>query len=190
MKKEEGVAKQLRMKKSDLQKIFLDARQSVIDGLRLFVSQSKDKIRLEGCSTADIDDDSGNIITTEFLSLEGKTDPETKETHVKIRCRSSMGYHEDNAVWTGFLMEPWELTADELYKIIDALPENTQGEYHVEIYAKLDPDENSGGFDAKTYTDDYFKTLEEARAWAEKLTDKNDLCYEISLNDEIIETSK
>lgn len=177
------------MKKSELQKIFQDARKSIIDGLRLFVSQSKGRTRLEGCSTADIDD-SGNIITTEFLSLEGKTDPETKETYVIIRCRSSVGYHEDNAVWTGFLLEPWEITADELYKIIEALPENPQDEYHVEIYTKLDPDENPAGFDAERYDHDYFKTLEEARAWAEKLTDKNNRYYEISLNGEIIETSK
>ena len=114
------------MKKSELRKLFQDARKSIIDGLRLFVSQSKGRIKLEGCSTVDADniDNIGNIIiTTEFLSLEGETDPETGETYVKINCRSSMGYHKDDAVWTGFSMEPWELTEDELYKIIEALPE-------------------------------------------------------------------
>ena len=77
------------------------------------------------------------------------------------------------------------LAADELY------PESLPDEYHVEIYIRLDPDENEYGFDAERHEHDYFKTLEEARAWAEKLTDKNDRrYYEISLNDKIIETTK
>ena len=54
------------------------------------------------------------------------------------------------------------LAADELY------PESLPDEYHVEIYIRLDPDENEYGFDAERHEHDYFKTLEEARAWAEK----------------------
>lgn len=63
-------------------------------------------------------------------------------------------------------------------------------EYHVEIYTKLDADENPEGFDAERYDHNYFKTLEEAKAWAEKLTNKKNHYYEISLNDEVIETSE
>lgn len=63
-------------------------------------------------------------------------------------------------------------------------------EYHVEIYTKLDADENPEGFDAERYDHNYFKTLEEAKAWAEKLTNKKNHYYEISLNDEVVESSE
>lgn len=63
-------------------------------------------------------------------------------------------------------------------------------EYHVEIYTKLNPDDNPEGFDAERYDHDYFKTLEEAKEWANKNTADGKHYYEISLNDEIVESSE
>lgn len=63
-------------------------------------------------------------------------------------------------------------------------------EYHVEIYTKLNPDDNPEGFDAERYDHDYFQTLEEAKDWANKNTTDGKHYYEISLNDEIVESSE
>lgn len=74
-------------------------------------------------------------------------------------------------------------------QISTPIPEE-DNEYHVEIYTKLNPDDNPEGFDAERYDHDYFKTLEEAREWANKNTADGKHYYEISLNDEIVESSE
>lgn len=63
-------------------------------------------------------------------------------------------------------------------------------EYHVEIYTKLNPEDNPEGFDAERHDHNYFKTLEEAKEWANKNTTDGKHYYEISLNDKIVESSE
>lgn len=63
-------------------------------------------------------------------------------------------------------------------------------EYHVEIYTKLDPDNNAEGFDAERHDHEYFKTLEEAKAWGAEHTKDGKHYYEILLDDKVVDSSE
>ena len=62
-------------------------------------------------------------------------------------------------------------------------------EYHVEIYATLEPD-NADGFDAERHDHNYFNTLEEAKAWANEKTQDGKHYYEISIDDKVVDSSE
>lgn len=65
-----------------------------------------------------------------------------------------------------------------------------QKEYHTEIYTKLDPDNNAEGFDAERHDHEYFKTLEEAKAWGAEHTKDSKHYYEILLDDKVVYSSE
>lgn len=65
-----------------------------------------------------------------------------------------------------------------------------QKEYHTEIYTKLDPDNNAEGFDAERHDHEYFKTLEEAKAWGAEHTKDGKHYYEILLDDKVVYSSE
>ena len=65
-----------------------------------------------------------------------------------------------------------------------------QKEYHAEIYTKLDPDNNAEGFDAERHEHEYFKTLEEAKAWGAEHTKDGKHYYEVSLDDKVVDSSE
>lgn len=108
------------MKKSEAQKIFEDARQSIMDGLRRFVSENGGHVRLKnGCTKCTIadDDDAEGPRTTWFISLE-----KDEGSCVKAKGKSVDGYPDQLIFGEEVEFELWELTADELFEIIEALP--------------------------------------------------------------------